>query len=257
MRIGITGIAGRMGSLLATEVTMSSATLVGGTVRPGSTRLVPDGINIVADISELAQCSDVVIDFTGASTVCDHATALVASQTAWILGSTGLSAEDERLIEKVAQTIPVVHAANFSAGVTLMLMLAEQMAATLPELTYDAEISEMHHRHKVDSPSGTAIALARAVAKGRKQEFNDAINQNPRFGHVGPRKVGEIGFAVMRGGSVVGDHAVIFASPSEHLTIQHHAVDRRVFAAGALQAAFWVNTQPAGLYSMQDVIRKA
>lgn len=243
-KIGIAGITGRMGRLLAEEVTAAGATLVGGTSRGNP------------DLATLAVASDVIIDFTNAATAHTSAAIMATSGKAWILGTSGLSAADEAAVEQAATHIPVVYASNFSAGVNLVLALAERMGATLPADTYDAEIVEMHHRQKVDAPSGTAIGMGRAVAKGRGIRLDDVI-ESGRHGHTGARKTGTIGFAALRGGQVVGEHSLIFAAGSEHIVLTHRAFDRRTFATGAVRAAIWAVTQPARLYSMMDVLGMA
>jgi 4-hydroxy-tetrahydrodipicolinate reductase len=245
MRIGIAGITGRMGTLLVEEVTAAGATVSGGIGRAGTGGF--------ADIAALAAGSDVVIDFTNAATAQAHAAALAAAGKPWVLGTSGLSDADEAAAARAAERIGVVYAANFATGVNLVLALAERMAAALPAESYDAEIVEMHHRQKVDAPSGTAIGMGRAVAKGRGQNFNDVM-ESGRHGHTGPRKTGAIGFASLRGGQVVGEHTLIFAAGAEHIALTHRAFDRRAFAAGAVRAALWIADRPAGLYSMMDVL---
>ena len=248
--IGIAGIAGRMGRLLAEEVLAAGAKLVGGIDRPG---VDAQGATLFADIAALAAASDVVLEFAHASAVARHASAMAAAGTAWVLGTTGLSAADEAAGARAAERIAVVYAPNFSAGVTLVLALAERMAAALPAEQYDAEIVEMHHRQKVDAPSGTAIGLGRAVAKGRGVEL-EAVKQSGRDGHTGARRTGAIGFATLRGGQVVGEHTLLFAAAAEHIAITPRAFDRRAFAAGAVRAALWTRGRPPGLYSMMDVL---
>jgi 4-hydroxy-tetrahydrodipicolinate reductase len=240
MRIGIAGITGRMGKLLTEEVAAAGAELSGGISRAG-------------DIAGLAAMSDVVIDFTNASTARPHAAAMAASGKAWVLGTSGLSAADEAAVEEAGATVPVVYASNFATGVNLVLALAERMGAALPADAYDAEIVEMHHRQKVDAPSGTAIGIGRAVAKGRGTTL-DAVIDSGRDGHTGPRKTGAIGFAALRGGQVVGEHTLVFAAGAEHIALTHRAFDRRAFATGAVRAALWTAGRPAGLYSMMDVL---
>jgi len=252
LRIGITGIAGRMGSLLAEEARRAGV-LAGGTLRPGSAHPPPPEAPILPDIAALARVSDVVIDFTHASAVAAHAEALAAAGTPWVLGTTGLFAADEALVAAAARRIAVCAAANFSPGVTLVLALAERMAAALPGDVYDAEIVEMHHRQKVDAPSGTAIGLGQAVARGRGVDLAGAM-ESGRQGHTGPRRPGAIGFASLRGGQVVGEHTLIFAAASEHIALTHRAFDRRVFAAGAVRAALWLAGREPGLYAMRDVL---
>jgi 4-hydroxy-tetrahydrodipicolinate reductase len=247
--IGIAGIAGRMGRLLAEEVVAAGAKLVGGIDRPD---VEADGKRF-ADIAALAAASDVVLDFTHASTASAHGKALAAAGTAWVLGTTGLSAADEAAVAETAKHVPVVYAPNFSAGVNLMLALAERMAAALPAEQYDAEIVEMHHRQKVDAPSGTAIGLGRAVAKGRGVVLEE-VKESGRDGHTGARRTGAIGFAALRGGQVVGEHTLLFAAGTEHIALTHRAFDRRAFAAGAVRAALWARGRPPGLYTMMDVL---
>lgn len=239
--IGIAGITGRMGQLLAEETQTAGAALSGGTSRTNP------------DLAALAAKSDVIIDFTNAATAQATATVMATSGKAWILGTSGLSLADEAAVEVTARQIPVVYASNFSAGVNLVLALAERMGAALPADSYDAEIVEMHHRHKVDAPSGTAIGMGRAVAKGRGVKLEEVI-ESGRHGHTGARKTGAIGFAALRGGQVVGEHSLIFAAGSEHIVLTHRAFDRRTFATGAVRAALWVVNQPPGLYSMMDVL---
>jgi 4-hydroxy-tetrahydrodipicolinate reductase len=252
-RIGVAGITGRMGGLVVEEVRTARAELAGGIGRPGSDKPMPTGTRRFADIAALAEAADVVLDFTLAATAQAHAPALARAGTAWVLGTSGLSTADDDAVAEAARRIPVVQAANFSAGMTLVLALAEQMGATLPVDAYDAEIVEMHHRQKIDAPSGAAIAIGRAVAKGRGQVL-DEVTESGRNGHTGPRKPGAIGFAALRGGQVVGEHTLIFAAGTEHIELTHRAFDRRSFAVGAVRAALWVIGRPPGLYSMGDVL---
>jgi 4-hydroxy-tetrahydrodipicolinate reductase len=249
-RIGIAGISGRMGQLLVEEVAAAGAVLSGGTRRSQpATSPVP----LFADVAALAAASDVVIDFTRAGTAEAHAAALVTSGKPWVLGTSGLSAAEEAAVAEAAKTIPIVYAANFSAGVTLVLALAEEMGAALPAAQYDAEIVEMHHRQKVDAPSGTAIGMGRAVARGRGVDLQDVM-QSGRDGHTGPRPTGAIGFAALRGGQVVGEHSLLFAGSDEQIILTHRAFDRRTFAAGAVRAALWVQDRVPMLYSMRHVL---
>jgi 4-hydroxy-tetrahydrodipicolinate reductase len=198
----------------------------------------------------------VVIDFTNAATAKSHAAAIAASGKAWVLGTSGLADADEVAVADAARSAPVVYASNFSAGVNLVLALAERMGAALPADAYDAEIVEMHHRQKVDAPSGTAIGMGRAVAKGRGVRLDDVI-ESGRHGHAGARKTGAIGFAALRGGQVVGEHSLVFAAASEHIVLTHRAFDRRTFANGAVRAALWAASQRPGLFSMMNVLGMA
>jgi 4-hydroxy-tetrahydrodipicolinate reductase len=249
-RIGIAGIAGRMGRLLAEEALAAGATLAGGIDQPG---VAVPGVPMFSSLAELAAQADVIADFTHASATAGHAAALAGAGTAWVLGTTGLSAAEEAAVAVAARTIPVVQAPNFSPGVNLVLALAERMAAALPAEAYDAEILEMHHRQKVDAPSGTAIGLGRAVARGRGVALEE-VRESGRDGHTGPRRTGAIGFAALRGGQVVGEHTLIFAAAAEQIALTHRAFDRRAFATGAIRAALWVAGRPPGLYSMTDVL---
>lgn len=256
MHIGITGAAGRMGLLLAEEVRAAGHVLAGGTVRPGSGKEAPPDVPVLADIAALAAASDAVIDFTHAGAAQAHAAVLAEAGVAWVLGTSGLSAADETAVAETARRIPVVYAPNFAPGVNLVLALAERLAAALPAESYDAEIVEMHHRQKVDAPSGTAIGLGRAVARGRGVRLEDVMVSG-RDGHTGPRPPGAIGFAALRGGQVVGEHTLLFASGSEHIALTHRSFDRRVYATGAVRAAGWTAGRAPGLYSMMDVLGMA
>ena len=241
MRVGIAGISGRMGVLLAEEIVKAGLTLVGGSSRHGTS------------LGEVAAQSDVVIDFTGASAAAGHAGLLSAAGIPWVLGTSGLSAADEAAVDAAARQIAVVYAANFAPGVNLVLALAERMAAALPPDAYDAEILDLHHRQKVDAPSGTALGLGRAVARGRGVNLADVM-QSGRDGHTGPRPPGAIGFAALRGGQVVGEHTLLFAAADEHIALTHRAFDRRAFATGAVRAARWVVGRAPGRYDMMDVL---
>jgi len=240
MRIGIAGIAGRMGRLLVEEVAAAGASLSGGTQRG-------------EDARALFTASDVVIDFTHAHAAATHAALAAETGRGLVLGSSGLSAAEEAAVAEAARHTPIVYAANFAAGVNLVIALAERLAAALPGAQYDAEIVEMHHRQKVDAPSGTALMLGDAAASGRGVELGKAAVRT-RDGMVGARKEGTIGFATLRGGDVVGDHAVMFAGTGEQITLSHRATSREIFALGGLRAVLWAATKPAGFYTMRDVV---
>jgi 4-hydroxy-tetrahydrodipicolinate reductase len=248
MQIGIAGISGRMGQLLIEEARAAGHEIVGGTCRHAP----PEGFAAMS-LPDLAAAAELVIDFTHASTVLHHAEILAAAGTAWVLGTSGLSASDEAAVDQAATRIPIVYAANFGPGVNVLLALARQLGAALPAEQYDAEIVEMHHRQKVDAPSGTAIALGRAVAEGRGVRLEDVM-QSGRDGHTGPRQPGAVGFAAIRGGQVVGEHSLLFAAAGEHITLSHRAIDRRAFAAGAVRAAEWLAGRKPGRYAMTDVM---
>nr|WP_321984155.1 4-hydroxy-tetrahydrodipicolinate reductase [uncultured Lichenicoccus sp.] len=254
MRIGIAGINGRVGGLLVDEIRRRGDTLSGGLDRPGSGRPTPAvDITLYGSIDALAGASDVVVDFTVPATVPAHAIALSRHRAAWVLGTTGIDAAAQREVAQAAQHVPVVQAANFSAGVTLVLELAARMAAVLPPEEYDAEIVEMHHRQKLDAPSGTALAIGEAVAAARGTSLA-AVRDSGRDGITGARTTGAVGFASLRGGQIVGEHALLFTGSDEQIGLTHRAFDRRAFAAGAIRAAHWSGGKAAGLYGMRDVL---
>jgi 4-hydroxy-tetrahydrodipicolinate reductase len=250
LRIGIAGISGRMGRLLAEEVLAAGAQLAGGTARSGGM----EGVTVFSDSGALFAASDVVIDFTHAATAATHAALAATHRKPFVLGSSGLSTEQEAAVAQAARVTPIVYAANFAPGVNLLFALAERMAAALPPEQYDAEIVEMHHRQKVDAPSGTAIGLGRAVARGRGTTLEEAGMESGRDGHTGPRQTGAIGFAALRGGQVVGEHTLLFAAGNEQIALTHRSFDRRVYASGAVRAARWVSGQAPGLYDMKHVL---
>jgi len=262
MRIGIVGCAGRMGRALTREALAAGAAVVGGTERPGSPAIGRD-LGLVAgldplnapvfdDIDTLFALADVVLDFTTPAATALHAEAALRHKAALVVGTTGLEAEVEAKLDAAAARVPVVVAANYSVGVNLLSALVERAAAVLGA-DYDIEIVEMHHKHKVDAPSGTALALGHAAAKGRGVRLDDVWVKS-RDGVTGPRVSGTIGFATLRGGDVVGDHNVVFAGEGERLELGHRASDRGVLAKGAIRAALWIEGRPAGRYSMRDVL---
>jgi 4-hydroxy-tetrahydrodipicolinate reductase len=250
-RIGIAGIAGRMGRLLAAEVDRApGAMLAGGSVRADAAVALPA---TTADARALFAGSDVVIDFTTAAAASPHAALAAELGRALVLGTSGLSPAQEAEVAAAARTVPIVYAANFAPGVNLLFALVERMARVFGPETYDIEIIETHHRQKIDSPSGTAVALGRAAARGRGVDF-EVVKQSGRDGHHGPRAAGAIGLAALRGGQVVGEHEVRFLAASEHITLGHRSFDRSVYAEGAVRAALWVHGRPPGLYGMADVL---
>ncbi|MBF0248152.1 MAG: 4-hydroxy-tetrahydrodipicolinate reductase [Alphaproteobacteria bacterium] len=263
MKIGIVGAAGRMGRmLLAATVAADGAVLSGGTEAAGHPKMGQDlgrlvggadlGVALTADPKALFAASDAVIDFTVPSATATHALLAAETGTHLVIGTTGLGAPHQDAVDRAAETVTIVQAANFSIGVNLLLGLVER-AATILDDSYDIEILDMHHRHKVDAPSGTALALARAAAQGRGVEL-DAVACKERDGIIGARPRGEIGIQTLRGGGVVGDHTVIFADMGERVEIGHKAGSREIFAGGAVRAALWTAGQKPGLYSMQDVL---
>ena len=240
-RIAIAGSTGRMGRLLETEIHRAGLPYAGGSSRSGTA------------LDQVIDGADVVIDFTHAHSASDHAALLARAGVGWVLGTSGLTASDEAAVKNASSAIPIVYAPNFAPGVNIVLAMAERLAAALPGERYDAEIVEMHHRQKVDAPSGTAIGLGRAVARGRGVDLADVMVSG-RDGHTGARPEGAIGFAAMRGGQVVGEHTLLFAAGDEHISLTHRAFDRRAFAVGAVQAAIWLSGRSPGLYNMMDVL---
>ena len=210
-----------------------------------------NGIPLTSDLGAALAGGDVVIDFSDASVTAAHLDACAAAGVAALICTTGLAEIVETHAHDAAQKIPVLISANTSLGVTLLVELVRLAAEALPA-DFDIEIVEAHHRYKKDAPSGTALALGRAAALGRQSQLS-AVARYARVG-VAPRVPGEIGFATVRGGDIVGDHSVLYAGTAERLTLSHQATDRAVFARGAVQAAAWLATQAAGRYQMRDVI---
>ncbi|HEX8366614.1 MAG TPA: 4-hydroxy-tetrahydrodipicolinate reductase [Allosphingosinicella sp.] len=239
-RIGIIGAAGRMGqAIAATLAETAEAELAGGADEGG-------------DIVALARRSDVLVDFSVPAALEGNLAAAGAAGVGLVVGTTGLDAVHQRLIEEAAARIPVLQSANMSLGVNLLAHLVREAAARLgPD--WDVEIVEMHHRAKVDAPSGTALLLGRAAAEGRGVDL-DAVSDRGRDGITGARTAGHIGFASLRGGSVAGDHQVILAAEGERIELGHRAESRAIFARGAVQAALWLASRPAGRYGMEDVL---
>lgn len=263
LKIGIVGCAGRMGQMLVREVlSTEGCQLAGGTEGPGNPALGADvaahaslpncGLEIAADADALFAAADVVIDFTLPVATQNHLELAQKHQTSLVLGTTGHDADGLAAIEAAAKNIPIVKAMNFSIGVNVLFALTEQLSGILDE-DYDIEIVEMHHKHKVDAPSGTALGLGEAAAKGRGVTLAD-VSERGRDGITGERKKGDIGFASLRGGDVVGEHSVIFAGESERVELTHKASSRGIFSKGAVRAASWTKAQTPGLYDMLDVL---
>ncbi|HET6469517.1 MAG TPA: 4-hydroxy-tetrahydrodipicolinate reductase [Geminicoccaceae bacterium] len=263
MRIGIIGCAGRMGRTNLQEVLATPGLeLAGGVERAGHPALGQDlgvlaggepiGLRAEDDLERLLARADAVIEFSTPEATLANAAIAAERGCAHVVGTTGLDPDQEALLRRHALRIPIVWAPNMSQGVNLLLGLVEKVARAL-DTGFDIEIVEMHHRHKVDAPSGTALALGRAAARGRGTALERAALK-AREGHTGPRPAGGIGFAVLRGGDVVGDHTVMFAGAGERLELTHRATDRRIYARGAVRAAAWTRDRPPGLYGMADVL---
>jgi len=238
-KIGIFGSNGRMGRAIAEVIADSEATLAGGADKGD-------------DAAAVARASDVIVDFSSRAALGEHLAAARAAGTAIVIGTTGLGPEHHAMIDEAARAIPVLQAANTSLGVNLLAHLVRETAARLGT-DWDIEIVEMHHRHKVDAPSGTGLLLGNAAAAGRGVELA-AVATHGRHGITGERPEGAIGFGVLRGGSVAGDHQVIFAGEGERIELGHRAESRVIFAQGAVKAALWLAGKPAGRYAMTDVL---
>jgi 4-hydroxy-tetrahydrodipicolinate reductase len=266
LKVAIAGAGGRMGqALLEAVLSDPEIALVGALDVAASPLLGRDagerlgrttGITVAADIPAALSAADVLLDFTRPEGTLAHLRACARASVAAVVGTTGLTATDRRSLGEIAATIPIVFAPNMSVGVTVLLRLVEQAAQLLGD-GYDVEIVEMHHRHKVDSPSGTALQLGTAVAQALGRDLkSDAVFG--REGVTGERLKETIGFATLRGGDVVGDHSVIFAGSGERLELTHKASSRMNFAQGALRAARFVAAKRAqgltGLFDMQDVM---
>jgi 4-hydroxy-tetrahydrodipicolinate reductase len=262
-RVAVVGCAGRMGRMNLTAIHATEGCVIaGGCDQPGNPAVGSDlgqligagslGIAVGDDPVALFAQADAVIDFTSPAATRRHAALAAQAEVVYVVGTTGLGAEEQAIIEKAAIQTVVVQAANMSLGVNLLQLVTEQVARAL-DPDYDIEIVEMHHRHKVDAPSGTALMLGEAAAKGRGVSL-DAVARKAREGQVGARPRGEIGFATLRGGDVAGEHSVIFAAEGEQIVLTHKATSREVFAKGAVKAALWGRGKPAGLYSMRDVL---
>ncbi len=237
--IGIIGSEGRMGQAIAALLAGGAHSLAGGADQHG-------------DTATLADRSDVLVDFSSPAALEANLHAAIGAGIPIVIGTTGLSERHHTAIDHAGHAVPVLQTGNTSLGVTLLAHLVREAAARLgPE--WDIEIVEMHHRMKVDAPSGTALLLGEAAAAGRGIELADN-SERGRDGDTGARGEGAIGFASLRGGSVAGEHSVLFAGPQERLTLSHSAENRAIFARGAIRAAEWLIGKPAGRYTMEQVL---
>jgi 4-hydroxy-tetrahydrodipicolinate reductase len=249
--IGILGAAGRMGQAIALAAKDAGIIVAGGVDREGTQGDIA-GQPIGHDATALAHACDVLIDFSVPAALAGHLAAAQAAGTAIVIGTTGLEPQHHAMIDAATQAIPVLQTGNTSLGVTLLAAVVRDVAARLGD-DWDIEIIEMHHRHKVDAPSGTALLLGEAAAAGRGVALND-VSDRGRDGITGMRQPGHIGFAALRGGSVAGDHQVIFASEGERIEIGHRAENRGIFAKGAVRAATWLGDKTPGRYRMEQVL---
>ena len=263
MKIAVVGAGGRMGRELVRAVhALEGCRIAGGIEQPGSPFLGQDvgaiagigdvGAAISDDALGIIATVDAILDFTAPAATVEFAGLAANARIVHVIGTTGLQPQHEAAIAAAARHATIIKAGNMSLGVNLLVAVTRKVAEAL-DADFDIEIVEMHHRHKVDAPSGTALMLGGAAADGRKVEL-DKVSVRARDGHTGERRRGDIGFQSLRGGSVVGDHTVIFASEGERIELTHRASDRGIFARGAVKAALWGRGRGPGLFTMSDVL---
>jgi len=263
MRLVIAGAGGRMGRTLIQAVAATKGVTLAGAVEPPGSAVIgrdagelaglgPNGIKVTSDVAPLLRDADGLIEFTIPAASVALAELAASAGVVHVMGTTGHSAQEEAIVAKAASRAPIVKSGNMSLGVNLLAALVKRVAQTLGE-DFDIEILEMHHNKKIDAPSGTALMFGRAAAEGRAINLAERSARG-RDGMTGARRAGDIGFASLRGGTVVGDHSVIFAGPAERIELTHRAEDRMIFARGALRAALWARGKAPGLYSMADVL---
>jgi len=263
MKIAVTGAAGRMGrELIRTVHGRDDCALAGAIEQKGSIALGQDAgmlaglgrlnVPITDDALELFAKVDAVLDFTVPTASVEFAGLAANARIVHVLGSTGTTPDDDKKIAAAARHATIIRSGNMSLGVNLLTALARKVAEAL-DADFDIEVLEMHHRHKIDAPSGTALMLGRAAAEGRGVDL-DKVSVRVRDGHTGARRRGDIGFATLRGGSSVGEHTVMFAADGEVVELTHKATDRGIFARGAVKAALWGRGKGPGLFSMMDVL---
>jgi 4-hydroxy-tetrahydrodipicolinate reductase len=263
MRLIVAGAGGRMGrTLIRTIAETPGAVVTGALEAPGSELLGQDagllaglsanGVALSADLWTLSKNADGILDFTVPAATIANVAIAAERGLVHVIGTTGLSPSDNAVIKSVTSRAIVVQSGNMSLGVNLLAALVKQVSKALDE-DFDIEILEMHHKAKIDAPSGTAFLLGKAAADGRGVDL-DQRSVHAREGYTGARKSGDIGFATLRGGTVTGDHTVIFAGPYERIELAHKAEDRKIFAHGAIKAALWAHGRKPGHYSMADVL---
>ncbi|WP_093811388.1 4-hydroxy-tetrahydrodipicolinate reductase [Stappia sp. ES.058] len=263
MHLAVVGAGGRMGGALIRAIAdLDGVELCGAVERSGAPALGQDagvlaglqplGIPVTDDALSVFARADGVLDFTAPAATRAFAELAAQARCVHVIGTTGMSEEDVAAIRPAARHARIVKSGNMSLGVNLLAALVRRAAAALDE-DFDIEVLEMHHRHKVDAPSGTALLLGEAAADARGVDLGER-SVRVRDGITGERPRGDIGFATLRGGSVIGDHSVLFAGPLETVTLSHHAQDRQIFARGAIKAALWARDKAPGLYSMDDVL---
>ncbi len=264
MKLVVVGAGGRMGqTLIRTIHAMKGAQLFAAVERPGSpfigrdagelAGLGPIGVTVTDQPLEAFVAAEGVLDFTAPAATIEFAALAAQARIVHVIGTTGCSADDDVKIAAAARHARIVKSGNMSLGVNLLGVLTQQAAKALDAADWDIEIVEMHHRHKVDAPSGTALLLGEAAAQGRGVPLAEN-SVRVRDGHTGPRVSGTIGFATLRGGSVIGEHSVLLAGEGETVTLSHSALDRSIFARGAVKAALWARDKKPGRYSMLDVL---
>ena len=263
IKVAVVGVCGRMGMSVASlagadgDIEIVGATEVKGHPSIGSAlgdfvEGAGPGVSVSGTIEEAAGVADVIIDFTVPEATLSHAEYSVRNEKSMVIGTTGFTPEQREELLGLLEQIPCVFAPNMSVGVNILFEISRQVAFHLGD-SYDAEIFETHHRGKIDSPSGTAIALAEAVASGLGSQLGD-VARYERRGRIGAREKGEIGIQTLRGGDVVGDHTVMFLGDGERMELTHKATTRENFSAGALRAAKWIPGKPPGVYTMRDVL---
>lgn len=255
LAIVVAGAAGRMGqAVIEAMASEPRVSLHAALEHDGSPSIGKDagGVPIATNALEAVLHADAIIDFTTPASTVSLVALAAQARVIHVIGTTGLSADDQTRIVAASRHATIIQSGNFSLGVNVLAALVRRAAETLGP-AFDIEIAEMHHRNKVDAPSGTALLLGRAAAQGRNRPLEE-LKEPPRDGHTGPRRQGTIGFASLRGGSVVGEHTVTFAADYERIELTHRAESRGIFARGALAAALWGKGKAPGLYSMQDVL---
>jgi len=261
--IVVTGVSGRMGQMLVRAIAeRDEVVLSGATERPGHDWVGRDigeamggaasGVIVSDDPLELFASARAVLDFTAPAATVAHAELAAQARIVHVIGTTGLGTEDLEKLDAAARHATIIRAGNMSLGVNLLTVLTRKVAEAL-DTDFDIEIVEMHHRHKVDAPSGTALMLGEAAADGRGVVLGE-VAERGRDGHTGARATGAIGMAALRGGDVVGEHDVIFAGAGERIVLRHIATDRMIFARGAVKAALWGLDKKPGEYTMTDVL---
>ena len=261
--IGVAACAGRMGrAIMAAAIAAPNSALAGASQYPGHPAVGQDAgtlagaapleIAVDGDTADMMSKVDVVIDFSTPEATLAHVQAACAAQMPMVIGTTGLNADQQARIAAAAADIAVIAAPNMSIGGNILAAATQRLAATL-DTSYDIEVVGFQHRHKVDAPSGTALALAQAAARGRGVP-PETIGATPRDGHTGPRPEGQIGIATIQGGDVTGEHRVVIATDGERLELAHKPANRGVYAAGAVRAAHWLHGRPPGLYTIAEVL---